>query len=79
MRFTGSGRCPTPKQMDRGSPSATVVDDGSVALALHGVVAWGAEALNRMDRESFLFPRLLELQEELETLRNEWLADATRY
>jgi hypothetical protein len=52
---------------------AAVMDDGSVALALHGAVAWGAEAINRMDRESPLFPRMLELQEQLEELRNEWV------
>jgi hypothetical protein len=57
-------------------PRATVIDDGSVALALHGAVAWGAEALNRMNRESPCFTRLLELQEQLEALRNDWLADA---
>jgi hypothetical protein len=53
--------------------AARVVDDGSVALALHGMVAWGAEAINRMDRDSPLFPRLLELQEQLEGIRNEWV------
>jgi hypothetical protein len=57
-----------------------MVDDGSVVMALHGAVAWGAEAINRVpaDERGPLFARLLTIQADLEALREEWLRDAAR-